>query len=55
MDTIASIEGGRKTSGLAVTSLVLGVLSIGLFCLTGLPAAICGHVARARIKASGGL
>jgi hypothetical protein len=54
MDIIAPAEDGRKTSGLAITSLVLGVLSIGLFCLTGLPAAICGHVATARIKTSGG-
>ena len=38
-------------TGLAITSLVLGIL--GLFCLyilTGLPAIITGHMARARAK-----
>lgn len=41
-------------SGLATTSLVLGILSLfGLSCLTGIPAVICGHMARARQKQAG--
>ena len=41
--------------GLATTSLVLGILSI-IPCgfLTGLPAIITGHIARSKIKQSGG-
>lgn len=45
-----------KTDGLAVTSLVLGIMSV-VCCtvfLTGIPAAICGHKARRRIQESGG-
>ena len=44
-----------KTSGMAIASLVLGVLSF-LMCsiFTGIPAIICGHVARKRIRNSGG-
>ncbi|MDR1145886.1 MAG: DUF4190 domain-containing protein [Verrucomicrobiales bacterium] len=44
-----------KKSGLAVTSFVLGILSL-LCCglLVGIPAAICGHVADNKIKKSGG-
>ena len=39
------------TNGLAVASLVCGILSfLGLSCLTGLPAVICGHMAVSRIK-----
>lgn len=40
-----------KTSGLAITSLVLGIASL-LCCsiVTGIPAAICGHIARGKIK-----
>ena len=44
-----------QSSGLAVASLVLGILGIlgfGLF--LGLPAAICGHIALAKIKRSQG-
>lgn len=41
-------------SGMATTSLVLGILSLlGLSCLTGIPAIICGHMARARQKQAG--
>jgi hypothetical protein len=42
----------KINSPLAIWSLVLGVLSIVLCCgpLTGIPAIICGHMARARIK-----
>jgi hypothetical protein len=43
------------TSGLAVTSLVLGILSITILpILPAIPAVICGHVARAKIKQSAG-
>jgi hypothetical protein len=44
-----------KTSALAVWSLVLGILSllcVGLF--AGIPAIICGHMGRSRIKQSKG-
>ena len=51
--------GNPKTSRLAVTSLVLGIL--GLLLLLGcvgvlfaIPAVICGHIAHSRIKRSGG-
>ena len=45
-----------RTSGLAIWSLVLGIL--GMFCfsiLAGIPAVICGHTALSRIKRSGGM
>ncbi|MDO9542545.1 MAG: DUF4190 domain-containing protein [Kiritimatiellia bacterium] len=45
----------KKTAGIAITSLVFGIL--GLVCLGPLgaiPAVICGHVAKSRIKASAG-
>lgn len=42
---------GSPRQGLAITSFVLGVLSpICLGFLTGIPAIICGHLARARAK-----
>lgn len=47
-----------KTSSLAVWSLILGILSIFLFCLPlvmAIPAVICGHTALSRIKRSGGM
>jgi hypothetical protein len=44
-----------KSSALAIWSLVLGVLSLPCFSiLTGIPAVICGHIAKSRINASGG-
>jgi len=44
-----------KTSGLAIWSLVLGILSLTCFwLLTAIPAVICGHVAYSRIKRSAG-
>lgn len=43
----------RTTNGLAVTSLVLGVIGL-VFCgLTSIPGAIVGHVALNRIKRTG--
>ena len=42
-----------QQSGLAVTSLVLGIFSLLCFLiLTGIPAIICGHVARSRARKS---
>ena len=35
----------EKTSGLAIASLVLGLFSFVLVCLTGIPAIVCGIVA----------
>jgi len=48
-----------KNSGLAVTSLVLGILGLVLLLgcvgvLFAIPAVICGHIAHSRIKRSGG-
>ena len=44
-----------KTSPLAIWSLVLGILSLTCFyILAAIPAVICGHVARSRIKHSAG-
>jgi len=42
----------KKTAGQAVASLVLGILSL-LICgiLTAIPAVICGHIAKSKIKA----
>ncbi|MFJ9947002.1 DUF1707 and DUF4190 domain-containing protein [Kitasatospora sp. NPDC091207] len=39
----------RRTNGVAVTSLVLGLLSLPTGGLTGLPAVITGHVARRQV------
>ena len=44
-----------RTSGAAITSLVLGILALFTFAITALPAIIFGHVARAGIRKSGGL
>ena len=43
-----------KTSGLAIASLVLGILSFLLCGLTWLPAVICGHMSLSRIKKASG-
>ncbi len=44
-----------KTPGLAIWSLVLGILSLTCFWLvTGIPAVICGHLAYGRIRRSAG-
>jgi general secretion pathway protein G len=40
------------TSGLAIASLVLGIVGLTAGCLTGLPAVICGHMARSAIAQS---
>lgn len=44
-----------KTSALAIWSLVLGILSLLCFSfLTGIPAIICGHMGRTKIRQSNG-
>lgn len=44
-----------KNSGLAIGSLVLGILGLTCFSLiSAIPAVICGHIAKDRIKRSGG-
>jgi len=42
-----------QTSGLAITSMVLGISSFACL-VTGIPAVICGHIARGNIKRSMG-
>jgi type II secretory pathway pseudopilin PulG len=49
-----AVSGQDTASGLAISSLVLGILSLtGLTCLTGIPAIICGHMAQSRRKQAG--
>jgi hypothetical protein len=49
------LPGSPRPSPWAIWSLVLGVLSpVCCLLFTGLPAVICGHKARARIRGSGG-
>lgn len=44
-----------RTCGLAVWSLILGILSLMCFGMfSGIPAVICGHLAQSRIRHSGG-
>ena len=43
-----------RTSGLAIASLILGILSFGFWIVTGLPAVICGHVSLSKIKKASG-
>ncbi len=48
---VPPLPSAKKNSALAITSLVLGILSIPCCSfITGVPAVICGHIARARIK-----
>src|SRR4030095_12701301 len=48
------VSAENPAAGLATTSLVLGILSLlGLSCLAGIPAVICGHIALARQKRAG--
>lgn len=55
MDTPPPYPAPAQKSGLSIASLVLGILSLVCFSLlAGIPAIICGHVARAKIKKSGG-
>jgi hypothetical protein len=52
---IPGLPGSQQdpAAGLAVASLVLGILSFGLTCVSGIPAIICGHMALARQKRTG--
>lgn len=50
----AAASTDQKTSGLAITSLVLGILALPTAGLTAIPAVICGHIARGKIKRSAG-
>jgi len=46
---------GPQTNGLAVASLVLGIVSLACsHCITAIPGVILGHVALKQIRASGG-
>jgi hypothetical protein len=52
MNEVARVS---KTSAAAIWSLVLGILSLLCFTLfTGIPAIICGHIARSNVKNSRG-
>ncbi|HEY9074771.1 MAG TPA: DUF4190 domain-containing protein [Desulfobaccales bacterium] len=54
---VSTIPDQPKNSGLAVWSLVLGILALVLVCigpLFGIPAVICGHIAYSRIRRSAG-
>jgi Domain of unknown function (DUF4190)/GYF domain 2 len=43
------VRPAEQSQGLAVTSLILGILSlVGCSLFTGIPAVICGHIARSR-------
>ena len=44
----------QKKSGLAIASLVLGIFSFFTWIITGIPAIICGHIAKNKIKQSNG-
>ena len=50
----------KKTAGIAITSLVLGIVGLltiwlcGLGVLCAIPAVICGHIGYARVKQSAG-
>jgi hypothetical protein len=47
-------DGKSSTSALAITSLVLGVISLFGGFIFGIPAVICGHIAVTRIRRSNG-
>lgn len=43
--------GQKKKSGLAITSLILGILGVTCcFVFAGIPAVICGHIARGKAR-----
>lgn len=47
----------KKKPGIAIASLVLGIAGIVVFCIGpvfAIPAIICGHIGRSRIKAANG-
>ncbi|MBN1517521.1 DUF4190 domain-containing protein [Candidatus Sumerlaeota bacterium] len=44
----------NRTNTLAVVSLVLGILSlIACGCAAGIPAIVCGHIAKGQIRSTG--
>ncbi len=47
----ASDQGG--TNSLAITSMACAILQIPFWLVTGIPAIICGHIARRQIRKSG--
>ena len=47
------VEGAVHTSGSAIASLVCGIFGF-IFCITGIPAIILGHIARSEIRRSNG-
>ncbi len=53
-DQILPHPAPQEKSGLAIASLILGLAGFLLTFFTGIPAIITGHMARARIKESGG-
>ena len=42
-----------RTNGLAMTSMILGIIGIAICGLTSIPALICGHIAYNQIKRTG--
>ena len=48
------LPGQYGTAGSAIACMVLGILSLVTCFLTGVPAIICGHLARSKIRRSGG-
>jgi hypothetical protein len=48
---LASDHGG--TNPLAITSMACGILQFPFWLITGIPAIICGHIARRQIRNSG--
>lgn len=50
----AQVISGTETCGQATTSMILGLLSCALSCLTAIPAVIFGHIALNKIGKSGG-
>ncbi len=49
------LPGQYGTAGSAIASMVLGILSLVTCFVTGVPAIICGHLARGKIRRSGGV
>jgi hypothetical protein len=43
----------RGTNALAITSLVCGICQIPFWFITGIPAIVCGHIARSQIRRTG--
>jgi prepilin-type processing-associated H-X9-DG protein len=50
--TLLAASAGPPQNGLAITSLVLGILSCVACFFTGIPAIICGHIAYSRSRRS---